>query len=398
VKKRSSAVATVILCLALVIGVACGGGGATPEVKEVKFGFAAPLSGMLGYFVGLPAKQGVELASEMIGEFTVAGERYRWDVICEDNGYTSAGGVASATEFIFQDGVKFMHQTGSDAALGAQPLCEETGVMLSISGAGVEAFGPDKPHTFQFSPTYMAHTAVLFQWLTTAHPEVETVAIAMGNDRTGYEIAEAAVTAAEYFGLEVATVDYYDTAAGMMEPYPLATRLVSKDPDLFIGNPLVLASMRVMGWDGFAAFHGWNTPTAVLAGWDNVEGLLVYQPNPFGEELPQAVKDFAAEYEARYDEEFTMSSYYPVTMLYVLTEALKQAGTVDDVDRVIEVLETETFDTWIGPLRFGGQGLIGTDHLLLWPAPIAEIEDRDYHVIYEMSADEAETLAVEVYK
>jgi len=136
----------------------------------------------------------------------------------------------------------------------------------------------------------------------------------------------------------------------------------------------------------------------VLAGWDNVEGLLVYQPNPFGEELPQEVKDFAAEYEARYDEEFTMSSYYPATMLYVLTEALKQAGTVDDVDRVIEALETETFDTWIGSLRFGGQELVGVDHLLMWPAPIAEIEDRDYHVIFEMSADEAETLAVEVYK
>ena len=395
-KKWSSAVAIAILCLALVIGVACGGGEAAKEVKEVKFGFAAPLSSMLGYFVGLPAKQGIELASEMIGEFTVAGERYRWDVICEDNGYTSAGGVASATKFVFDDGVKFMHQTGSDAALGAQPLCEAKGVILSISGAGVEAFGADKPHTFQFSPTYMAHTPVLFQWLTTACPEVETVAIAMGDDRTGYEIADVAVTAAEYFGLEVVSVEYF--RSDMMEFTSLATKLVSKEPDLFIGNPLVLASMREMGWDGLAAFYGWSTTTAVLAEWDNVEGLLVYQPNPFGEGLPQALKDFAAEYQARYDEEFTMSSYYPATMLYVLTEALKQAGTVDDVDKIIEALETEAFDTWLGPLRFGGQELVGIDHLLMWPAPIAEIEGRDYHVIYEMSADEAEALAIEVYK
>ena len=76
-KKRSSAVAIVILCLALVIGVACGGGETTQEVKEVKFGFAAPLSGILGKMVGIPAERGIELASEMIGEFTVAGERYR---------------------------------------------------------------------------------------------------------------------------------------------------------------------------------------------------------------------------------------------------------------------------------------------------------------------------------
>jgi ABC-type branched-subunit amino acid transport system substrate-binding protein len=393
-KKWSSVVAIVILCLALVIGAACGE--EEEEIREVKFGFAAPLSGILGAFVGLPAEQGIELAAEMIGEFTVAGDGYRWNVIYQDNEYTSAGGVASATKFIFEDGVKFMHQTGSDAALGSQPLCEEKGVILSISGAGMEAFGPDKPHTFQFSPTYMVHTPVLFQWLTTARPEVETVAIAMGDDRTGHEIADAAVTAAEYFDLEVVTVDHYPSST--MEFYPLATKLVSKEPDLFIGNPLLVASMKEMGWDGLAAFYGWNTETAEAAEWDNVQGFLVYQPNPFGEELPQAVKDFAAEYQARYDQEFTMSSYYPATILYVLTEALKQADTVDDVDKIMEVLETETFDTWIGPLRFGGQGLIGTDHLLMWPAPIAEIEDRDYHVIFEMSADEAETLAVEVYK
>jgi ABC-type branched-subunit amino acid transport system substrate-binding protein len=395
VKRWSSIAAVVALCLALVIGAACGGG--EEEVKRVKLGFAAPMSGMLGAFVGLPARQGINLASEMIGEFTVAGERYRWKVISMDNGYTTAGGVATATKFIFEDGVKFMHQTGADAALAAQPICEEKGVMLSISGAGMEAFGPDKHHTFQFSPTYMVHTPVLFQWLTAAHPEVKTVAIAMGEDRTGHEIADAAVAAAEYSGLEVVTVDYYSLQT--MEFYPVATSLVSKEPDFFIGNPLILKAMREIGWDGLAAFHGWSRVTAAQAGWDNVQGLLVYQPNPFGEELPQEVKDFAAEYQARYEgQEFTMSSYYSATILYVMTEALKKAGTVDDVDKIMDVLETETFDTWLGPLSFGGQGLIGSDNLLMWPAPIAEISDHDYHMIFGMLADEAEALAVEVYK
>jgi len=391
--KWSSVAAIVILCLALVIIATCGG--EEEEIREVKLGFATPLSGILGAFVGLPAKQGIELASEMIGEFAVAGEHYRWNVICQDNSYTSAGGVASATKFIFEDGVRFMHQTGSDAGLAAQPRCEEKGVILSISGAGMEAFGQDKPHTFQFFPTYMVHTPVLFQWLTTAHSEVETVAIAMGDDSTGHEIANTAVTAAEYFGLEVVAVEYFPSET--RDFYPLATKLVNKAPDLFIGNPLTLASMREMGWHGLAAFYGWNTTTAALAGWDNVQGLLVYQPNPFGEELPQAVKDFAVAYQARYDQEFTMSSYYPATMLYVLTEALKEAGTVDDVDKIMEVLEDESFNTWIGRLRFGGQELIGTDHLLMWPAPIAEIRDHGYYVVAEFTPEEAYELAVEVF-
>ena len=393
-KRRSSLAAILVLSLALVIGVACGG--EEGEVKEVKFGYGTPLSGILGHFIGLPAKQGVELATDKIGEFTVAGKRYCWKVIFADNGYSTSGGMASATKFIFEDRVKFMHQTGYDAGLVAQPLCEEEGVLLDISSGGMEAFGPDKPHTFQFWPSYLAHTPPLFQYLTTAHPEVKTVAIAVGDDRTGHEIADAAVAAAEHFGLEVVTVDYYDL--GTVEYYPLATRLLSEEPDLFIGNQLILAPMREMGWDGLAAFHAWSTQVGDLAGWDNVQGFLVYQPNPLGEGLPLEVKDLAAEYQARYGEEFTISSYWPTTVLYVLTEALKKAGTVDDMDRIIGVLETETLDTPIGSFRFGGQQLVGINHLLMWPAPIAEIRDQDYHVICEMSAEEAEALAIEVYK
>ena len=47
-------------------------------------------------------------------EFTVAGERYKWNLIFEDNGWDSEGGVASATKLIFEDGVDIMSQIGGD--------------------------------------------------------------------------------------------------------------------------------------------------------------------------------------------------------------------------------------------------------------------------------------------
>jgi hypothetical protein len=55
-KKWVSVTAVVVLCLALMIGVACGGGGEEKGVKEVKFGFGGPLSGLSGAIIGLPAK------------------------------------------------------------------------------------------------------------------------------------------------------------------------------------------------------------------------------------------------------------------------------------------------------------------------------------------------------
>ena len=394
-KKWLVVAAIMVLCLALVIGVACGGGGG-PAVKEVKISFGLPLSGLMGNIVGIPAKLGLELAAEKIGEFTVAGESYRWKPIIEDNQWTSAGGVATATKLIFGDRVKIMHQAGSDAGAAAQAICEESGVLLDIAGGEMGLLGPDKPHTFHTSPTYVVHTPVFFHWLTTAHPEVRTVAIAMSDDEIGHAVADAAIPAAEYFGYQVVTVDYYPPAT--VEFYPLATKLVSMDPDLVIGSVLTLKPMKEMGWDGLTAFIGWSSAFGNFAGWENVQGFLVYQPNPMGEKLPQAVSEFAADFRRHYGAEFTMCAYYAATILQVLTEALKKAGTVDDVNKIISVLETETFDTMVGPLRYGGEGLVGVGHMLLWPAPIAEIRDHAYQVIAEFTPEEAETLAVEVYK
>ena len=71
-KSWLSVAAIVVLCLALVIGVACGGGGDEEEegVTELKIGFGLPLSGILGAVVGIAAKQAYELAMEVYGEFS----------------------------------------------------------------------------------------------------------------------------------------------------------------------------------------------------------------------------------------------------------------------------------------------------------------------------------------
>lgn len=394
-KKWLVVAAVVVLCLALAFSAACGGKG-KPAVEEVKIGFGLPLSGLMGNLVGFPAKLGLELAAEKIGEFTVAGESYRWKPIIENNQWTGAGGVATATKLIFDDGVKIMHQAGSDAGAAAQAICEESGVLLDIAGGGIELLGPDKPYTFHTSPTYVVHTPTFFHWLTTAHPEVRTVAIAMSDDDIGHAVADAAIPAAEHFGYQVVTVDYYPPDT--VEFYPLATKLVSMNPDLVIGSVQTLKPMKEMGWDGLTAFIGWSKSFGNFAGWDNVQGFLVYQPNPMGEGLPQAVRDFATDFRDQYRAEFTMGAYYAATIMQVLTEAVKKAGTVDDVDKIIAVLETETFDTMAGPLKYGGEGLDGVGHMLLWPATVAEIRDHSYHVIADFTPEEAEALAVEAYE
>jgi hypothetical protein len=337
-----------------------------------------------------------ELANEKIGEFTVAGETYRWKLILEDNLMTGSGGVATATKLIFDEGVKLMYQAGTDPAGAAQPICEESGVLMDMGLASPQLFGPDKPHSTQISPTFLVHTPVLFKWVTTAYPEVKTLAISLSDNAFGHAVGEAAIDAAPYFGLKVVDVEW--VPAGITELYPLATKLVNINPDLIICDVLTLKPMRELGYKGRTAYISWDVRYGEYMGSENYQGTMVYQPNPYGADLPQAVRDFSVEFEQRYGDEFSQGAYYMATILFVMTEVLKKAGTADDVNMIMQTMHTETFDTWIGPVHFAGEELIGISNIMLWPAQVHEIRGEEYTLVFEMSADEAYELAVEALK
>jgi len=400
-KRWLSVAVFVVLCLALVIGIACGGGedgdgDGDGGVKEVKFGAGLPIGGFLGTIIGQPAMRGGELARDTIDTFEVAGQQYRWKDITEENSWTAAGGVASATKLIYQDGVKIMHQSGADAARAAQRLCEEAGVLLDGS-AGIGFLSPEYPHSIYMAPSYEMPFPVLFRWLTQAHPEIETVAIIRGDDLTGHGEADAAEKAAEYYGFDVVAKEF--VPSGTTEFFPVATKVVDKDPDFVVGNVLYVVPMQEMGWDGVWGDSMWGTASAEYAGWDNVQGQLIWLNMPFGDELPQALKDFVAEYEERYDEECGGPQLWSLIINEVWTDILIKSGTVDDVDQMLATIEAGTyFDTSLGPLRFMGKELTGIDHLLVWPVWILEIQGQEPQIVKWVDAEEVYDLAVEILK
>jgi branched-chain amino acid transport system substrate-binding protein len=396
VKKWLSLAASVVLCLALVVGVACGGGEEEEEgVKEVKFGFGLPLAGIYGAAIGLPAKQGLELANEYIGEFTVAGEQYKWDLIFEDNGWDAEGGVASATKLIFDNGVNIMTQIGGDAVLAAQPICEESGVLLFTTGIPLDAYGPDKPHTFLGQSFVFANSAALFKYISEAHPEVKTVSVVFEDTSIGHVTGEAIIAAAEYFGLEALGSEYFPP--GTTEFYPVATKMMSKNPDICYMDTRNLGIMRELGWEGIPFYTLWASTYGDSIGWDKAQGYLIFYPVPLGEGLHEALRPLATEYEERFGAEFGQLSWFYALQLYYMTDALKKAGTVDDVDQIIATLETETLDTPAGQVKFGLRELDGIGHLFMMPCWIGEVRGEEYHVVFEMSTDEAETLSLEIF-
>ena len=86
-----------------------------------------------------------------------------------------------------------------------------------------------------------------------------------------------------------------------------------------------------------------------------------------------------------------------VVQLYYMTDALKKAGTVDDVDQIMATLETQTLDSPVGPVRFGLREVDGIGHQFMMPYWVGEIRGGEYHRVFELSIDEAEALVNEIW-
>ena len=383
-----------VLCLSLVLGIACSGEGDEEGVKKVKFGIGLPLTGAYAGFAGLPAKYGFELARDKIGEFEVNGERYRWALIFEDNLLSVAGGAASARKLIYDDDVDFMFQSGGDAGMAAAVITEEVGTILDIGGGSPFDLGPDMPQTFQTLNPWHLVTPPFFDWLTKEHPEVKRVAATQVEGELGATMVDAIRGCCDYYGLKLRAEP---VPFGTVEYYPMVTRMMAYHPDLVIG---ILEHFKVlweMGYDGLCASFHWTEAGAGAVDWNKATGMLIYMPHPFGN-LWSEVTAIAAEFEQRYGVEFTTASMQTFLLLLVYTQVLKEAGTVDDVDQIIETMERGTFSSPVGPVHYGGEALNGIGHVLVWPCPIYEIVGKgEYQVIRVYTPAQSEAIAEEVY-
>ncbi len=402
-KRWLSIAAVMVFCLSLVIGIACGGGGEEEEgVKKLKFGIGIPLSGAAGAVAGWPFKWSAEIAEEWYPEFTVAGQRYKWDFVYEDtmpgSVISPAGGHAAATKFIYDQHVDFMFLTPIDAAIAGMMITEELDppMILFIGYGGMFDIGPDYPHTFVNMQIGDLEYLPLFDYIAKEHPEVKRTIAGKGGSQTTDTAYTGIKAACDYYGIDLTTTE--SSGEMVVEYYPQATSYMTHDPDMIFGNAGLLKAMWDLGYEGLCASNFWAEAGWGEVPWDKAAGnVYVFMPHPMQEPWPE-VAAFATEFEHRFGVEVTPAILLTPLMVQVMSQALEQAGTVDDVEKIVEALETGTFDTMVGPVYFGGEEFNGIGHTLMLPQPIWRVTGPgEYEVVAYYTAEELEALAIEIY-
>jgi ABC-type branched-subunit amino acid transport system substrate-binding protein len=93
--------------------------------------------------------------------------------------------------------------------------------------------------------------------------------------------------------------------------------------------------------------------TYVALGWD-LEGP----------QSPPAVKEFAQKYRAKYGEVVSLTGLVNYSAAELFFEAMRRAETVE-ADKVIKIIETQKFQTIMGPVVIGGEKTYGIKRQVL---------------------------------
>jgi branched-chain amino acid transport system substrate-binding protein len=191
--------------------------------------------------------------------------------------------------------------------------------------------------------------------------DAKKVAILYGNDdvftKSGFDTMKKA---AEEKGLEILTIETFQK--GQSDYNAQLTKIKGLKPDLILASALynegavIMDQARKLGIDvPFVGGNGFNSPEVIKIAGDAANGLIVATPW-YGDKDDQKVQDFVKKYEEKYGKKPDQFAAQAYDALYIMAEALKNAGDADR-DAVREALaKTKDFQGILGSFSFDKDG------------------------------------------
>jgi len=351
--------------------------------KVLKMGAIFPLSGR-GATWGLAAQKAITVKQKEVngrGGLNVGGEKYKIEIIWEDDKYNAAAGRMAAEKLVNRDKVKFIHGSQSSAViLAVQPITEPNKILFLVNSYAKEVLTPDKPYTFRMVLTSNEILQGMYPWMNKTYPSLKNVAFVEPNDASGWSIEKDCKRIAEQNQFQVVFSQFYER--GTSDFYPLLNKLIVQKPDFidFTGAPpgdqaLIVKQLRELGYKG-KTFSGTTLDPlefCKIAGVQNAEGHISNTHDLLGAYTTEGQKKYYDDYMAIHGKPFD-----PVTPKYhlyldILVQAIEKSGSLDPT-QVKETMEKmEEWHTIFGAAKFGGKEHYGIKRQIVTPVYISEI-------------------------
>lgn len=345
--------------------------------KVFKIAAIVPVSGPAAAF-GLGVQRGLEMAAEDVGVFTVAGEKYKMEVVTYDTVYAPDKTVAAINRAVYNDSVKFGVIIGAGVHPPILPIVRETGFLdFAFAAVGKQITNAENPTVFRI----MASSDQLYQNFAVSIAEklnAKRIAFFGPNDELGKNDAKALRAELEKIKGKVtfAGEEYYERGARDFGPALL--RLIAQKPDIIdtSGSPtgsvaLIAKQARELGYTGYFV----NT-TAVLeakaiadiagkAG-DNIIAARIWANPP-----TKLYSELTERHQKKYGEAAPGTLWETYGAARWLVDVMSKAGTFD-TKKVADALASSTYPGHpFGPASWGGEKSYGIKRQIVMPIPAA---------------------------
>lgn len=352
---------------------ACGGAQTSGEKKASGAGGKVTADiGVISYISGPGAAygeaitNGLKLANEEINQMGDV----KINLVIEDSAGKQDQALTAAQKLMNSENVTAiigptlsteMNVVGPEADLNGVPI-----MGTSTTAEGIPQIGE---YVFRNSlPEALAIPAAIDKAIEKY--DAKKVAILYGNDdvftKSGFDTMKKA---AEEKGLDILTIETFQK--GQSDYNAQLTKIKGMKPDLILASALynegavIMDQARKMGIDvPFVGGNGFNSPEVIKIAGDAANGLIVATPW-YGDKDDKKVQDFVKKYEEKYSKKPDQFAAQAYDALYIMAEALKNAGEADRDSLRDALAETKDFQGILGSFSFDKEGDVVMDPTVL---------------------------------
>ncbi|MBI2726278.1 MAG: ABC transporter substrate-binding protein [Polaromonas sp.] len=347
------------------IGMAClGAFTLTAHAQNIKIGVLFPTKTINGK----QGVQGAQLAADMVNASGgVLGGR-KLEVVAYDTNLNPVDGVAATQRLIDQDRIKIITgELSSSVALAVIPVIKSEGAMFIAAvpkHPDVTKSGYDK--VFRLNSTSTMDAAAFDAILKRRAPAGKKVALIAENNDYGRLTTDAYK---KLFGSQVAFADMF--AMTQTDFNSSVTNLRQVNPDL-----TCIGSSNAEQWSSILRVmteFKLQTQRCIMPGFMNMDGVKlaggaaeglfsadIYTPTISTPLNQQFVKAYQAK-NGKAPEKIEALAFEAV---WIAAEAIKKAGTADDMTKLATTMRAGTWNTPRGTVKFDAQGQASSGDLL----------------------------------